>query len=1073
MKNRFFYGILTLFFATLSLAALSVGISAKAAQSFRKLEDYTDSQRIQYRESVAVISAIQVMDGYTDGSFRPDGYLTRGAASKIIANLAITPDDGEWYKKVMQKNPFVDVTKEHVFGVHISYCFHENLISGYENHTFRPADYLTYNAFLKMLLCVLGHDQYGEGYAGEGWSQRVRADAGNNGLLMGFHETFDGGAYIPREVAALFAFNALQANQVDYSNGVAAPRVVDDSISKYKTIRDATVHYANGQSANQIVQFGEERFPKLRRSETRLTDEGLVAVTWQINGDTGWENIVSYSAVNPFRDYLVSLNPDVENDAFEYEPIVVTNGGVYGELPTPERSGYGFEGWFTNDGERILSGVSSVWLDGDITLYAHWTLDRYYVYFNGNGGFVSPDSMEIPSNGVLRNFPANPTRNGYSFSGWYTEAQGGEQIRRGGRVSPSSSITLFAHWRANPYRVTFVADGATVEPPRITVRQGESYGPLPELGMRDGEPFSGWYAEPNGTGQKIEETTIVNLNGDQTLYAYWGYDNRSYEIPQSHTVTFHADGLEPSQIPAPMTLNLDERLLELPRLESDESRRFLGWFYNGAPVSLPLTVSNDMDLYALWAETMSSNDFSYGFDNSAKGFGYPPGVDKKMLIPRYGLIFGDNALAKQIYQYDVAQNGFEWRGNCYGMSTTAGMFQYFDNDIYISDFDEPERGLKKPSEIKIPTEPLKEFIEAMQVSQKTISFVKTYWENIGSLNGLCEEISRVSETNGGAVVICIYNRDEGHALLGYYLEERNDHMSYVHVYDSNFPLQTRYLVLSKDDNGNYTSWAYDDAREYNTEIVRSESEGVLLRWSSANGGTITYIPYEKYFQIWRRRGNQDISMNLLTTNLTDAAIYDSEGKQLASFRHGEIENPDDIRRNGIYPLVSLEENPSNDPRTVAVWLPDENEYRIENASDDASEQTVALSSAERSISVTTSARAVSLSVDRTRMDAENRSHFILRADIEGQDDNLQVRVDGVSLPQRVDAPALTNQTVSWSGSASSGMELTLDLLYDGTLTSLKSVSDGETNSLFVGGENMTEHLNNSPDGVILFDDISG
>lgn len=1145
MKHRFFHGVLTLCFVAL---ALSVGVSAKASQSFRKVEDYTDSQRIQYREAVAVISAIQVMDGYTDGSFRPGGYLTRGAASKIVANLAITPGDEGWYKQVIQKDPFVDVSKEHVFGTHIAYCFQENLISGYGNHTFRPADNLTYNAFLKMLLCVLGHDQYGEGYTGEGWAQRVQTDARNNGLLMGLRESFDGGAFISREVAALFAFNALQANQVDYSDGVPKPRVVDLSASKYKNIRDATVRYGNGQPANQIVQFAEERFPELRRLLLPSAYGDYVTLTWQLNGDKGWEDIISYSELNPFLSYNVLFDRNDESNVPGGEPVSVTNGSVYGALPSGlTRSGYGFAGWFTlPDGGEKITDFSPVWLDADITLYAHWTMGRYYVYFNGNGGSVSRDSMEIPTSGALHGLPT-PSRNGYSFTGWYTDAQGGEQIQNGDRISPSASMTLYAHWRARQYWVTFSARGATVTPSRITVRPGEMYGRLPEMGIRNDVPFSGWYTEPDGQGQKIEETTPVDLDDDQTLYAYWGeevYDNicsltfyvddlthaviriargesltewpaepqmqnfeftgwvesvsqkvpelplvvntnlvftASYDVLRNHTVAFHAEGVDDAKIPPPLVKNPGEQLWEeeLPTLELDstDSRRFLGWSYNGVLLdSFPLTVTRNMDLYAKWVNPLSISDFSYGFDNSAteKGFRYPAGFDKKIFIPRYQLIFGNNALAKQIYQYDIQQNGFEWPGNCFGMSTTAGMFQYPGNNIHIAAFDDPERRLSKPLDISVPTEPLREFIEAMQVSQKTILVVKTYWENIGSLNGLCEEVSRFSDTGGGAVVICIYkDNDEGHALLGYYLEERDEHTSYVRVYDSNYPGELHYLVLRKDDSGNYTSWYYDYARTSNNALTEMEAEGTVIRWGSDYGGRITYIPYETYFRVWQRRGNQDISMNLLTTNLTDATIYDSEGNKIASFRGGEIENPDDIRRNGLYPLVNVDENPSNASLTIAVWLPDGSEYRIVNDAPNQIEQTVALSNTERSVSVTTRARVVTLSVDTTHTDAENQRHFTPRVAVEGADENLIVRADNISLPQRVDAPALTNQAVIWSGAVTSEMELALDLLYDGTLTSLRSVSDGTTDSLLVGTENMTERLNNSPGGVISFEDTSG
>ena len=53
--------------------------------------DFTDDSDIDYKEAVDVISALGIVDGYSDDSFRPDGSLTRGAAAKIICNLVLGP----------------------------------------------------------------------------------------------------------------------------------------------------------------------------------------------------------------------------------------------------------------------------------------------------------------------------------------------------------------------------------------------------------------------------------------------------------------------------------------------------------------------------------------------------------------------------------------------------------------------------------------------------------------------------------------------------------------------------------------------------------------------------------------------------------------------------------------------------------------------------------------------------------------------------------------------------------------------------------------------------------------------
>ena len=63
---------------TMSLVTVSAGA-----------KDFTDNSKINYEEAVEVMSTLGVVGGYTDGSFKPQGTLTRGAAAKIICNLIL------------------------------------------------------------------------------------------------------------------------------------------------------------------------------------------------------------------------------------------------------------------------------------------------------------------------------------------------------------------------------------------------------------------------------------------------------------------------------------------------------------------------------------------------------------------------------------------------------------------------------------------------------------------------------------------------------------------------------------------------------------------------------------------------------------------------------------------------------------------------------------------------------------------------------------------------------------------------------------------------------------------------
>ena len=112
----------------MTMSLVTVGAGAK---------DFTDDSKINYKEAVNVMSAIGVIDGYTDGSFNPTNTLTRGAAAKIICNLILGPTTAD--ALVADAAPYSDVPTSNVFAGYIAYCAKEGIISGYADGTFRPA----------------------------------------------------------------------------------------------------------------------------------------------------------------------------------------------------------------------------------------------------------------------------------------------------------------------------------------------------------------------------------------------------------------------------------------------------------------------------------------------------------------------------------------------------------------------------------------------------------------------------------------------------------------------------------------------------------------------------------------------------------------------------------------------------------------------------------------------------------------------------------------------------------------------------------------------------------------------
>ena len=228
-------------------------------------KEFTDDEELNYKEAVDVISEISVVDGYEDGSFKPQNTLTRGAAAKIICNLILGPTTAA--ELHADTAPYKDVPVSNTFSGYIAYCAKEGIISGYADGSFRPAGTLTGYAFMKMLLGALGYDATYEGYTGGNWSINVAKQAIGIGLNKGLVDEFNGVDFVTREEAALYAFNTLKATMVDYDQKITTNvNGVDVTISQgsSKPVTWSEGINEDGNIKNDgFVQFAEEFFPKL------------------------------------------------------------------------------------------------------------------------------------------------------------------------------------------------------------------------------------------------------------------------------------------------------------------------------------------------------------------------------------------------------------------------------------------------------------------------------------------------------------------------------------------------------------------------------------------------------------------------------------------------------------------------------------------------------------------------------------------------------------------------------------------------------------------------------------------
>ena len=211
---------------------------------------FSDQSKIKNTEAVDACTALNIIGGYPDGSFKPEGNITRAEVTKMIC---VALNGG--------KNPAVSTNTTPTFSDvrnnanaawaegYIESCAAQGIVSGVGGGKFAPNGNVTGVQLAKMLLVSLGYKSENEGFTGNAWATNVNVRAAQKGLYDGL-EAMDTNAAITRDNAARMVWNALQAYEVEYktnlvagANGQLSTQVtvsdkVDGNFKKITLLRD-------------------------------------------------------------------------------------------------------------------------------------------------------------------------------------------------------------------------------------------------------------------------------------------------------------------------------------------------------------------------------------------------------------------------------------------------------------------------------------------------------------------------------------------------------------------------------------------------------------------------------------------------------------------------------------------------------------------------------------------------------------------------------------------------------------------------------------------------------------------
>ena len=200
---------------------------------------FSDQSKIKNTEAVDACTALNIIGGYPDGSFKPEGNITRAEVTKMIC---VALNGGKEPNLATNATPTFSDVRTNANSAwaekYIESCASQGIVSGVGAGKFAPAGNVTGTQLAKMLLVALGYKSENEGFTGNAWATNVNTIASAKGLYEGL-EKLDVSAALTRDSAARMIWNALQAYEVEYKTTLTTDK--NGQLTSQITVQDKVV----------------------------------------------------------------------------------------------------------------------------------------------------------------------------------------------------------------------------------------------------------------------------------------------------------------------------------------------------------------------------------------------------------------------------------------------------------------------------------------------------------------------------------------------------------------------------------------------------------------------------------------------------------------------------------------------------------------------------------------------------------------------------------------------------------------------------------------------------------------
>lgn len=384
--------------------------------------------------------------------------------------------------------------------------------------------------------------------------------------------------------------------------------------------------YFNANGGNVDIESKELTYDAEYGELPVATRDGYSFIGWFSDPVIG-EQIFSETMVTiNYVETLYAHWSDVETYTFNFDAglgtacdSITASYGDEIELPVPYLYGQTFIGWFYADGSAAsYATMPDIGEDGDaVTLYAKYEPSVYDVILDAGEGTVSVTTHQVTYGTTYGEIPA-AVREGYTFNGWFTQPEGGNQVIAATAVELESAHTLYAQYTVNTYTLAFDMDGGNAIE-SITAAYGTPIEiPAPE---KQFYLFAGWLLD----GEAYEVTTMpaaAEAGGTTTIKAVWTLNTH---------ITYYLDAykyVNGARVPATSIKAGDDLEVEVSvKTNFGLGQLVVGFIFDktvfaldGTTVARTIDINKDSYYYSTLKSKTFSGAVNYAANNWAKYF---------------------------------------------------------------------------------------------------------------------------------------------------------------------------------------------------------------------------------------------------------------------------------------------------------------------------------------------------------------------------------------------------------------------------------------------------------------------